>query len=169
VADGGVEVVERTLPGGFAGIMEAHHFIMASELAAVHRTAFAVDADSFPPKIAERIRMGLEMQAVDYVGALRHRLRLMAQMETALADVDAAVFPAAVGPAPLGLDSTGNASFNTLASICGLPAVALPAALSREGLPLGLQLVGRERHDDDLLSVAAWCESVLAFDRQPGA
>jgi Asp-tRNA(Asn)/Glu-tRNA(Gln) amidotransferase A subunit family amidase len=166
----GVEIVERSLPPSFAGMHAAHDHIMSCEAAAVHRAAFEADPAPFPQRIAERIRVGLATRAVDYVGALRHRLRLMDQMAAALADVDAAIAPAAPGPAPAGLESTGNAGFNTLSSICGLPAVCFPVGLSGQGLPLGLQLMGRSGQEDDLLSQGAWCESVAAFTaRPPGA
>ncbi len=163
----GVEIVERRLPASFAGMHEAHRTIMASEAATVHRAAFAADPTPFPSRIADLIREGLSLRATDYVGALRHRLRLIAQMATALADVDAAICPAAPGAAPRGLGSTGNAGFNTLSSICGLPAVCFPVGRSGTGLPLGLQVMGRLGGEDDLLSVAAWCESVAAFAARP--
>ena len=146
---------------------EAHRAIMASVAATVHRTAFQADPGPYPPKIGALIREGLACQAVDYIAALRHRLRLIAQMGAALADVDAALYPAAPGPAPAGLDSTGNAGFNTLASLCGLPTVCFPVALSAEGLPLGLQVTGRSGEEEALLGVAAWCESLAAFTAHP--
>jgi aspartyl-tRNA(Asn)/glutamyl-tRNA(Gln) amidotransferase subunit A len=163
----GVEIVERRLPAAFAGMHAAQQCIMASEAATVHRAAFEADPAPFPPKIAALIREGRTAAAMDYVGALRHRLRLIAHMGAALADVDAALMPGAPGAAPVGLDSTGNPGFNTLSSICGLPAVGLPVALSPQGLPLGLQLLGRTGQEDDLLSVAAWCESVADFQHRP--
>jgi Asp-tRNA(Asn)/Glu-tRNA(Gln) amidotransferase A subunit family amidase len=165
----GVEIVERRLPASFAGMHEAHRFIMASECAAVHRMVFEADPTPFPPRISGTIREGLAMHATDYIGALRHRLRLIGQMDAALGDVDCAIYPAAPGPAPKGLESTGNAGFNTLSSICGLPVVTFPLRLSAEGLPVGLQVMGRAGREDDLLGVAAWCESVAAFTARPDA
>jgi len=164
----GVEIVERPLPPAFGGMHEAHRFIMSSEAATVHRTAFEADPKPFPPKVGDLIREGLTVQAVDYIGALRHRLGLIAEVDEALADVDAAIAPAAPGPAPEGLQTTGNAGFNTLSSICGLPAVTIPVGLSGRGLPLGLQLMARSGREEPLLSVGAWCESAAAFGSRPG-
>lgn len=45
----------------------------------------------------------------------------------------------------------------------GLPAVSVPAALSKRGLPIGLQLIGRAGHDRQLLSVARWMEQRVGF------
>lgn len=168
MAERGVKIVEKSLPASFAGIHDAHHALMASDAATVHREAFERDPGAYPPKIGGLIREGLEVRAVDYVAALRHRERLISQMSAALGDVDAAVFPSALGAAPEGLDSTGNPAFNTLSSIGGLPAVSLPAGLSAGGLPLGLQLLGRKDGEDALLELAGWCESVLGFDARPG-
>ena len=167
LAGRGVEIVERSLPPSFEGIHAAHHVIMASEAATVHKEGFAVNEGAYPPKISALIREGMGIRAMDYVAALRHRVRLIGQMRAALGDVDAAVFPAAGGPAPEGLDSTGSPDFNTLSSLAGLPVVSLPTALSSGGLPLGLQLLGREGGEEALLGVGAWCESVLPFTHIP--
>jgi amidase len=44
--------------------------------------------------------------------------------------------------------------------------VSIPASRSPEGLPLGLQLVGRPWSEAELLATAAWCEQVLAWETQ---
>jgi len=54
---------------------------------------------------------------------------------------------------------------NLLATFAGLPALSLPAALGEDGLPLGVQLIGRPDDDDRLLSAAEWLEAELAFRR----
>lgn len=171
LAERGVEIVERALPASFEGMHDAHHIIMACDAATVHRGAFAVNEDAYPPKISGLIRDGLEISGTAYVAALRHRLRVIDQMKAALADVDAAVFPAAVGPAPVGLDTTGSPDFNTLSSLAGLPVVSIPTGLSAPasagGLPLGVQLLGRAGNEEALLSVGAWCESLTAFPHRP--
>jgi Asp-tRNA(Asn)/Glu-tRNA(Gln) amidotransferase A subunit family amidase len=50
-----------------------------------------------------------------------------------------------------------------------MPAIALPSGLSRDGLPLSLQLVGSAFAEARLLAAAAWCESVLDFREAPRA
>ncbi len=70
--------------------------------------------------------------------------------------------PAATGPAPRGLDSTGDAVMSLPWSYAGLPAMSLPAGCAPDGLPLGLQCVGAAGADERLLGLAAVLERVLA-------
>jgi amidase len=70
------------------------------------------------------------------------------------------------GEAPEGLANTGDATFNSLWTQTGMPAVTIPSGRGPKGLPLGLQIVGRYRNDERALQVAAWCEAILGF--KPG-
>ena len=72
----------------------------------------------------------------------------------------------ATGEAPEGLSNTGDASFCSLWTQTGLPAVTIPSGTGPRGLPLGFQVVGRYRDDEHALQVAAWVEATLAF--KPG-
>jgi len=76
---------------------------------------------------------------------------------------DAIVTIPATGEAPEGLQNTGDATFCSLWTQTGLPAVTIPSGRGPRGLPLGLQVVGRYREDERALQVAAWCESVIAL------
>ncbi|MEK6716122.1 MAG: amidase family protein, partial [candidate division NC10 bacterium] len=69
---------------------------------------------------------------------------------------DAILTPAAPGTAPSGLASTGDPSFCTLWTLCGMPAVSLPLMQGANGLPLGVQLVGPRDGDARLLRTARW-------------
>jgi Asp-tRNA(Asn)/Glu-tRNA(Gln) amidotransferase A subunit family amidase len=47
--------------------------------------------------------------------------------------------------------------------------VALPCALAPSGLPISIQLTGAAREEGRLLSIARWCEEILAFHALPPA
>ena len=60
-----------------------------------------------------------------------------------------------------------NDIFTVLASLAGLPAISVPAGLSKEGLPLGLQIIGRAFDEETVLKVADVLEEAAAFTAKP--
>ena len=108
-------------------------------------------------RLAEAERMTLEQY--------RERLAERAQIRTIYAalapEYDAALTLSATGPAPLGLESTGDPIFVVAGSCLGVPAISLPV-LTVEGLPLGLQLLGFLDGDASLIGVARWVSDTLA-------
>ena len=92
------------------------------------------------------------------------RAELEAQMEAE--GVDAWICPAALGPAPPGLHSTGDPVMNLPWTHSGLPALTLPAGRSAEGLPLGLQVAARFGQDEALI---AWAQALEALLEHRGA
>ena len=78
---------------------------------------------------------------------------------------DAIVTPAAPGEAPIG-EATGDPAFNTLWTYCGVPAVTLPLLTGSNGMPIGVQLVGRRLHDGRLLRTAEWLTQRLRDEGQ---
>ncbi|ETE68036.1 Glutamyl-tRNA(Gln) amidotransferase subunit A, mitochondrial, partial [Ophiophagus hannah] len=56
-----------------------------------------------------------------------------------------------------------NAKKEMFVCLSGLPAVSVPSALSRKGLPIGLQFIGRAFHELQLLTVARWFETQVQF------
>jgi Asp-tRNA(Asn)/Glu-tRNA(Gln) amidotransferase A subunit family amidase len=77
---------------------------------------------------------------------------------------DAILTIPAPGEAPQGLANTGDATFNSLWTQVGLPALTIPSGRGPRGLPLGTQVVGRYRDDERALQVAAWLEAQLGFN-----
>jgi Asp-tRNA(Asn)/Glu-tRNA(Gln) amidotransferase A subunit family amidase len=74
---------------------------------------------------------------------------------------DAILTLAAPGTAPKGM-ATGDPVFNALWTLCGMPALTLPLMQGENGLPLGVQLVGRRNFDARLLRTARWLQEKLA-------
>ena len=62
-----------------------------------------------------------------------------------------------------------NDVFTVPASMAGLPGISVPAGLSGDGLPLGLQLIGRAFDEETLLRAAEVLESAAGFDAAPPA
>ena len=70
--------------------------------------------------------------------------------------------PSAPGAAPAGLASTGSPLFNKVWTLTGNPCVNLAGHADSEGLPLGVQIIGRFGRDRIALSAAAWLEHAMA-------
>jgi Asp-tRNA(Asn)/Glu-tRNA(Gln) amidotransferase A subunit family amidase len=77
--------------------------------------------------------------------------------------IDLWLAPSALGPAPLGLASTGDPIMNLPWSYAGLPAVGVPAGTAANGLPLGVQFISRWWADEPLL---AWAADLAQVVRQ---
>lgn len=80
--------------------------------------------------------------------------------------VDVIVTPATPGEAPAGLQSTGDPRLQELWTMLHMPSMSLPCGRGPEGLPLGLQIVGRRFDDQNLLARALWMESGLRDSEQ---
>jgi amidase len=102
------------------------------------------------------LKPGRELPLAAYIEALETAEAYRHHLDEMFADVDVLLAPSAVGEAPEGHGSTGDASFNGLWTLAWTPCVTLPAGTGPNGLPLGVQLIGRRFHDEALLSAAAW-------------
>lgn len=163
----GAELPRMDLPESFEQVHSSHLCIMAVEAAETNFDRFAQHADGYGPKISSLIEDGLSTLAIDYSAALRHYEQHRPEMEGVFANGIVALTPATVTAAPAGLESTGDPKFNSPWSYAGLPTVTMPCGLSTNGMPCGLQLIGPRNGEELLLSVADWCESILAFDAKP--
>jgi amidase len=105
--------------------------------------------------LSPKTRALVEDPQYTFARALEMRKRLARfDVEAAFGGMDVLLLPASAGEAP-DLTTTGDPVFNRLASLLGLPAITLPAALGPNGLPMGLQLMARRWDDDKLLYIAA--------------
>ena len=118
--------------------------------------------DALSKTLRSLIERGRKVLAVDYASALAGGAPLNAMLDAVFDEYDAILTPAAPGPAPRGLKTTGNPVFCTLWTYLGTPAVTLPLLVSEDGLPIGVQLVGRRGNDARLLRTANWLVKTLA-------
>lgn len=120
----------------------------------------------FPDKISsvltELVAAGREVTESRYLEAIDAQRELRASVAARLDAFDAVLTVPAPGEAPKGLDFTGDARFCTPWTLLGAPAITLPVGLSSQGLPLGIQLVGKPDADHNLIALALSFEAIAA-------
>jgi Asp-tRNA(Asn)/Glu-tRNA(Gln) amidotransferase A subunit family amidase len=137
--------------------------ILSAEAAQVHADWFASHENLYSNKFTELIHRGQQISHNQLQSALAARDSFRADMRRTFLDhnIDIWIMPSTIGPAPKGLDSTGDPVMNLPWTQAGLPAINLPAGKSRDGLPLGLQIVGNWYKDESLLFWAKELEKAL--------
>jgi Asp-tRNA(Asn)/Glu-tRNA(Gln) amidotransferase A subunit family amidase len=137
----------------FEDIRARHDVIMSAEAAQVHADWFSEYADLYSTKFTELIQRGQSISQNQLQSALAGRDRFRADIRRTFLDhnIDLWIAPSTIGPAPKGIDSTGDPVMNLPWTQAGLPAINLPAGESQNGLPLGLQVVGNWYKDESLL------------------
>lgn len=151
------------LPFSYLYIRDAKLAIDYTETYEVHRQTIAERPDDYGPKAREKIEAGALIPGDAYVRGQRLRRQFRREMDESLAAMDALIMPAAEGPAPKDLSTTGNPDFQSPWTTAGLPAITIPTGISRDGMPLGVQLVGRGHDDARLLRAAKWVEERVGY------
>ena len=109
-----------------------------------------------------------------YLKAQKVRARIAEDFRAAFKNVDAILTPTAPSAA-FGFGEKGddplemylNDVFTVPASLAGLPGLSLPAGLSKDGLPLGLQVIGRPFDEETMFRVSGVLEEAAAFTAKP--
>jgi Asp-tRNA(Asn)/Glu-tRNA(Gln) amidotransferase A subunit family amidase len=145
---------------------EWHRVIMDAEMAVNLRRELEKGAAQLSPSLRARLERGRDVRAIDYLRAQAAIPSLNESFDELFTQrYDAIITPAAAGTAPAGLESTGEPTFNSLWTLCGTPAINLPVMQGANGLPLGVQLVGRLHTDARLLRTARWLVSRISAAR----
>jgi Asp-tRNA(Asn)/Glu-tRNA(Gln) amidotransferase A subunit family amidase len=159
----GAQVEEVELFPSASEAWQWHHDIMSAEMALNLEREWKHGRDRLSEQLRTQIERGQEVRAIDYQRALA-RINPIHESFVELFEqrYDAILTPAAPSAAPKGLASTGDPSFCTLWTLCGMPAISLPLLQSTNGLPIGVQLVGPRLGDARLLRTARWLAAKIA-------
>ena len=157
----GFVVAPVSLPESFSELPRATKCIMRFEAAEVHRQPFEQHGREIGAKLFELILEGRETRRSEYESSLEVLVKARVDFAALCRNYPVWVTPAAPGPAPKGLSSTGDPSCNLPFTALGVPALSLPFGRGQSGLPLGMQLAAGTNQEDLLLSTALRCESKL--------
>jgi Asp-tRNA(Asn)/Glu-tRNA(Gln) amidotransferase A subunit family amidase len=156
VAALGDRIVEVPMPGNAHQALDWHRDIMEAEMAANLDLEWEKGRERISLNLRAQLERGREAKALEYQRA-RARIPLLNEgFDEIFERCSAIVTPAAPGTAPAGLEATGDPAFCTLWTLCGMPALNLPLMRGENGLPMGVQLVGRRDDDARLLRTARW-------------
>ena len=163
----GAAVEDVNLQEGFAVVRAAQTVVMRTEAAAYHQETLQSHPEAYSPMVRNTLERGLLISGVEYLQAQRHRRRFRRQLDVLLPRYDALLTPATPSTAPRDLANTGDPIFQAPWTLAGVPTMSLPTGLSREEMPLALQLVGTAFGESRLLAVARWCERVVGIELVP--
>lgn len=140
--------------------------INLAEPASLHAAWLADRPHEYGADVRRLLQAGLSITAVEYLQAQRFRTGLRMQLLQHFSQVDVILVPTLPFTAPQkGLEAiqlgdreesvlTGNMRYNALASLSALPAISQPAGFDRDGMPIGMQLIGRDGAECQLLAFA---------------
>jgi aspartyl-tRNA(Asn)/glutamyl-tRNA(Gln) amidotransferase subunit A len=155
--------------------------ISRAESAAIHARVLKERPHELQPAVRARLEVGLQISAFDYIQALRLRARFARQfIREVFAEVDLLLMPTIPEVAPRLADVTTGPVGDIIAHMTrfsrltrpfnglGLPALSVPCGQSADGLPRGLQLVGRPFDEATVLRAGrAWEQCVGGFAHPP--
>ena len=175
----GAKIVQVELPDQ-RQLTAASQLVLAVEAAAFHKRWMIERPQDYGPQVLMRLQNGLAVPAVSYLEAMRWRGPALAAHLAAVSGVDAVIAPVAPVAAPTIAESdVGNSPdadaviqrltrFTRPVNYLGLPSLAIPSGFTRDGLPVGMQLIGRPFDEATLLRIGAAFQRATDFhDRVP--
>lgn len=170
----GAVVEEMELPPISVMVM-VNRLITFCEAASFHAPLLAAHGDKYGPDVRARLEVGQFIPAIDYLTGQRLRTELARTVGAIMGRYDALLTPTSPIPAPrIGQrlcpwgETVPDAliRFTAPFSVTGQPAISIPMGFSPDGLPLGLQVVGRVMEEPALLRIAAAYEGATEWQRR---
>lgn len=155
LSDTGIEMVFVDLFSDWDDLVEIHYDLIAAEMAAFHAPWFDAQRAMYRPGSVELIERGRQVSVERLAAARAGQALLRNRIDRMMAEEQIQLWftPSATGPAPEGIDYTGNPRMNLPWSYTGLPTISVPFDTSPAGLPLGAQWVGPWYGDEEMVAL----------------
>ena len=162
LAAAGAKFHDVTLPESFSALQEARTIINPVERAKALAHEWNTSPALISAGLTRQIEQGLSIPHSTYVASLKRMKECRDLVPAMLGDCDILLAPCVTGEAPKGLDFTGDTRFQEFWTALHTPTITLPTHKGPNGLPIGIQFVGRLYEDELLLSAARWCAERLS-------
>jgi amidase len=163
--EAGATIIDVNLPDFFAELSHAREIVNDYERAMAMGHEWHHHRDLISERLRKIIARGLAIPHAEYVAAIRLAERCRAALDAAFGAADVLLAPCVRGEAPEGLHHTGDPAFQALWTLLHTPTLTLPTAIGPNGLPVGIQLIGRRYDDERLIAASKWIFDTLGVRR----
>lgn len=150
----GAEVQEITFPADFDKLLKWHTCVLFSEGRSAFRPEYMMARDKLDSFLVKHAENGHGYTKKDYLEAFDGMAALRPKWDAIAEEYAAVIVPSVPEEAPVGLESTGSAVFNSMWTALHVPVVNVPGFKGENGMPIGLSLVAARYRDQALLAVA---------------
>lgn len=159
LTDAGYELRRVQVMHNFQEIRNHHDAVMSFDAASVHKDWFDKYGILYSSKFSDLIHRGQKITNYKLQESLVARDSFSNKMTQTMSEnnIDLWICPPTIDAAPKGLDSTGDPVMCLPWTQIGFPAMNIPTTKNEDGLPMGLQVVGKWNSDESLL---AWAEDI---------
>lgn len=159
-AAAGAQVTEVAMPPLLEAAYAAQCVIQDYEVCRALAYEYERHRDDIGAQLRDQLDRGAAISVAEYDAARGAASRARRLLADTMATHDVILTPSAAGAAPQGLGSTGDPAFNRLWTLMGVPCLNVPG-LSEDGLPLGVQVIGRFGRDKAALEAALFVERAI--------
>jgi Asp-tRNA(Asn)/Glu-tRNA(Gln) amidotransferase A subunit family amidase len=160
-ARAGASVRTLDLPEALAEGWDAHETVQEFEAHQALAWEYREHYDAVAPNLRGRLDESKGMPPAVYDEAMRVTRQARLALASVFEEVDVLLAISAPGAAPKGLGSTGDARYNRLWTLMGVPCVNIPAYVADGGLPVGVQVIAGYGFDAEALAAARFVEEAL--------
>ncbi|THD71672.1 MAG: amidase [Bradyrhizobium sp.] len=158
----GASVRALALPEIVAEAWRIHPVVQDFEAHQSFAWEYRVNYDAMPPLLRGRLDESRDITPAAYDAARGVANQARRALARVFEDIDVLLTLSALGAPPEGLASTGDPRFNRLWTLMGVPCVNVPAYVTADGLPVGVQIIAPFGGDARALEAARFVEAALA-------